>query len=119
MQELVFTKTHLVVYVDELTIMDWQGWIVVHMYVVEGWKNIHILLTLEQVLFGATTNNLTKVIVRSLLQYGGLFETNILFKLINFGANGVLIFQGAKTSVITQLKETHPPFMLGVHRFAH
>jgi hypothetical protein len=126
MQELVFTKTHLVqstkflfVSIDEITTMDCQGWIVVHMYVVEGWKHEHILLTLEQVLFGAIANNLTKMIVGSLLQYGGLSGTNLVSKLINFGANGALIFQGAKTSAITQLKETHTPFMPGVQFFAH
>jgi hypothetical protein len=46
--------------------MDCQGWIVVHMYMVEGWKHVHILLTLEQILFGVTTNNLIKVIVGSI-----------------------------------------------------
>ncbi len=123
----MFTKTHLVVQstkflfvsIDEITTMDCQGWIVVHMYVVEGWKHIHILLTLEQVLFGAISNNLIKMIMGSLLQHGGLFETNLVSKLISFGANGALVFQGAKNSVITQLKETHTPFMLGVHCFAH
>ncbi len=105
--------------IDEVTAIDCQGWIVVHIYVVEGWKHIHILLTLEHVLFGATTNNLIKVILGSLLEYGDLFETNLVSKLINFGVNGALVFQGAKTNVITQLNKTHTPFMLGVHCFAH
>jgi len=78
--------------IDEVTTIDCQGWIVIHMYVVEGWKHIHILLTLEQVLFGAIANNLTKVIVGSLLQYGGFFKTNLVSKLIKFGANGALLF---------------------------
>jgi hypothetical protein len=127
MQELVFTKTHLIVQstkflfvsIDEVTTIDCQGWIVVHMYVVEGWKHIHVLLTLKQVLFGAIANNITKVIVGNLLQYGGLFKTNSVSKLISFGANGVLVLQGVKTNVVTQLKKTHTPFMLGVHCFAH
>ncbi len=96
----MFTKTHLVVQstkflflsIDEVTTIDCQGWIVIHMYVVEGWKHIHILLTLEQVLFGAIANNLTKVIVGSLLQYGGFLKTNLVSKLIKFGANGALLF---------------------------
>jgi len=70
-------------------------------YVVEGWKYIPILLTLEQVLFCGTTNNLTKVIVTSLLQNGGFFNTHLVLKLISFGANVVLVFQGVKISVIT------------------
>jgi len=75
---------------DEVTTINCQRLIVVRMYVVEDWKHIHILLTLEQVLFGAIANNLTKVIVGSVLQYGGLFETNLVSKLISFGANGAL-----------------------------
>ncbi len=102
MQKFVFTKTHLVVQstkflfvsIDEVTTIDCQRCIVVHMYVVEGWKHIHILSTLEQVLFGAIANNLTKVIMGSLLQYGGVFETNLVSKLVSFGANGALVFQG-------------------------
>ncbi len=54
-------------FVDEVIIVDCQGWIVVHVYVVEGWKCIPILLTLEQMLFNAIVDNLTKVIMASLL----------------------------------------------------
>jgi hypothetical protein len=77
---------------DEITTVDCHGWIVVHVYVVEGWKHIPIFLTLEQVLFGVTTNNLTKVIMANLLQYGGLCKTNLASKLINFGVDGLLVF---------------------------
>jgi len=72
--------------------MDCHGWIVVHVYVVEGWKHIPILFTLEQVLFSVTTNNLTKVITENLLQYGSLFKTNLASKLINFGVDGLSVF---------------------------
>jgi len=36
----------------------------------------------------------------SLLQYGGLSKTNMASKLIMFGVDGVLIFQGVKINVI-------------------
>jgi hypothetical protein len=70
-------------------------------YVVEGWKCIPILLTLEQVLFRGIANNLTKVIVTSLPYNGGFFDTHLVSKLISFGVNGVLVFQGVKIGVIT------------------
>jgi hypothetical protein len=54
----------------------------------------------------------------ALLQYGGLFESNLGFKLMCFGTNGVIVFQGSKLDVIMQLKEKHAPFMLGVHYVA-
>ncbi len=55
----------------------------------------------------------------SLLYYGGLSKTNMASKLIMFGVDGVLIFQGAKTNVIIQLKEKCTFFMFKVHCVAH
>jgi len=54
--------------------VDCQGWIFVHVYVVEGWKRIPILSRLEQVLSNAILDNLIKVISTSLLQYRGLLK---------------------------------------------
>jgi len=75
MQKHVLTKTRLIIqspkflfmFVDEITNMDCQRWIFVHVYVVEGWKHIPILLTLEQVLSSVIVDNLTNVIMASLL----------------------------------------------------
>jgi hypothetical protein len=49
------------------------------------------------------------------LQIELLFESNLASKFINFGANGVLAFQG----VLTQIMEKHAPFMQVVHCVAH
>ncbi len=75
MRELLFKKTHLVVQltklifvsIDEITIMHYQRWIIIHVYVVEGWKYIPILLTSKQVLLNVIATNLIKVIMKSLL----------------------------------------------------
>lgn len=40
-------------------------------------------------------------------------------KLINFGVDGVLVFQGVKNGVIPHLKKKHAPFMPWVHYVAH
>jgi len=71
--------------------------------VVQGWKWIPILLTLEQMVSGGTTDSLTKVIVANVLQFGGLLKTNLASNLIGFGVDGVSIFQGTKIIVTTQL----------------
>jgi len=64
---------------------------------------------------GGTINNLTKVIVDNVLQCEGLSKSNLVSKLISFGANGISIFQGAKNGVITQEREIFSPYMLGIH----
>jgi hypothetical protein len=56
----------------EVTTIDNQSWISTHVYVVEGWRRLLFLLTLQQVLEGSNVDNLTKVIVVFLLIYGGL-----------------------------------------------
>jgi hypothetical protein len=58
------------------------------------------------------TDNLTKVIMHSVPQYGGLLESNPVLKLVSFGANGVLVFQGAESGVTTQFKKKFVPYML-------
>jgi len=74
---------------------------------------------LEQLVNGGTTNNLTKVIVESVFQNGGLKKSNLVSKLISFGPNGVSIFQGEKSGVTTQLREKFAPYMLRVHCVAY
>jgi hypothetical protein len=78
--------------IDEVTIMDFQSWLNVHVYLVDGWKPNPILLTMEQLVNGGTIDNLTKVIVDNVLQYEGLSKFDLVSKLIRFGANGVLVF---------------------------
>jgi hypothetical protein len=88
-------------FANEVTTMDYQSWLGVHVYLVTDWKHNPILLTLEQLVNGGIVNNLTKVIVDSVLQYGGLSKFDLVSKLINFGANGISVFQGAKNGVTT------------------
>jgi hypothetical protein len=68
---------------------------------------------------GGITNNFKKVIVDNVFQYRGLLEFDLVSKLISFGANGILIFQGVKSGVTTQLKEKFSPYTLRVHCVAH
>jgi UDP-N-acetyl-D-mannosaminuronic acid transferase (WecB/TagA/CpsF family) len=91
--------TSLILSCDEITSVDCQSWISVHGYVVIDWKRTHVLLTLERVIEGGTTDNLTVVIVNAARAYGALTEQKIREMLITFGADGVSTFQGAKFGV--------------------
>jgi hypothetical protein len=56
MHKIVFINTQMVVqktrfifiYVDEVTIVDFQSWLGVHVYFVDGWKCNFVLLTIDQ-----------------------------------------------------------------------
>jgi hypothetical protein len=40
-------------------------------------------------------------------------------KFISIGVDGNSVFQGSRTGVTIQMKETMAPFFMGVHCFAH
>jgi hypothetical protein len=43
---------------DEVTTINNQSWISIHCYVVEHWRQVSILLTLEQLVEGGTAVNI-------------------------------------------------------------
>jgi hypothetical protein len=59
--EFDFKKRFISISINGVTLWYYQSWFNAH--VVEGWTCMTILLTLEQVVNGGTTNNLTKVVM--------------------------------------------------------
>ncbi len=68
---------------------------------------------------GATSTNLTKLIMWNLVEFGGMTKTNVANKLVYVRVDGVTIFQGFKNVVTTKLMHNHAPFMSGVHYITH
>jgi hypothetical protein len=60
-----------------MTSVDNQSWVLVHGYVVNDWCQIPILLIVERVVDGSNLDNLTRVLMNSLLINGRLFQENI------------------------------------------
>jgi len=52
--------------------MDFQSWLGFHVYFVVSWKHNLVLLTLEHLINDGNIDYFTKVIMDSVLQYGGL-----------------------------------------------
>jgi ubiquinone/menaquinone biosynthesis C-methylase UbiE len=51
--------------------------------------------------------------------FGGLFDHDLVIKVVCFDVDGVVAFQGIKTRVATQLKQTSSPFCIHVHCVVH
>jgi hypothetical protein len=81
-------------------------------YVVDNWHKVPILLNLENIVDGGMFNNLTIVIIHFLAIFGGMSKIDIANKVVCFGDDGVIVFQGLKISVIVQLISKHPTFLL-------
>ncbi len=102
---------------DEVKTSYQYSQIFIHAYVVEDWQQTPMSLS---VVDGTTSNNLKCELVDDMVLFGDLCQETIASKLIAFGANGVNVFQGIRTGVITvQLKEENAPFMISVHYMSH
>ncbi len=108
----------IVTKIEVITINN-QSWLSIHVYVLEEWKRVSILLNLQGVVDEVAFNNSTSLIVKILMEFGGLNEKDLANKLVCFGANGVIVFQGVKNGVIAQIMQKHAPFVSGVHCMAH
>jgi hypothetical protein len=93
---------------DELTTINNHSWSSILIHVKEEWKKFPILPNLQRVVGGSIVDNLTYLIIQSLVEYGGLNEADIAKKLIYFGANGVMVQSGVTI-----------PFVSGVHYMVH
>jgi len=62
-----------------------------HVYMVEQWRRVPILLNLSWVINGVMINNLTLQIVQNLVEFGRMNKMDVANKLICFGTNGVTI----------------------------
>ncbi len=72
--------------------VDNRSLLIIHAYLVHGFKCIPILLNLKKLVNGGTFDNLTNVNFDSLMVYEGFTMYEINSKLIFFGYDGVIIF---------------------------
>lgn len=49
----------------------------------------------------------------------GLSREELFKKFLCYGDDGMNVFQGEKTKVTKQIKDSWPPFLMGVHYVVH
>jgi hypothetical protein len=72
---------YIVVNYDEVTNINNQSWCSIHAYIVDGFRRLPLLLNLERLFSENIANNLTTLIPRSLMEYGGLTIEHVANKL--------------------------------------
>jgi hypothetical protein len=76
---------------DEVTTMDNGMWVSIHVYLVKDYERFPMLAALEHVQEGATSNNLTKVVMTNLQALSGFDREEIAARLVCFGAGNHLL----------------------------
>ena len=117
-KEIVSTAPYFSITCDEVTILDNQSWINIHIYTIQEWEKMPMLLSLQRVTEGGAADNITKVILGAFTNEGGLTPHRIRDRFIAFGADGASVLQGKKNGV-TKLQVSHAPHMQGMHCVVH
>jgi len=104
---------------NKVSIVDNQSHHSIHVYVMHAWKIIPILFTFQHFVEGGNANDLTTMIVQSLMQQRGLLKKKTSTRLICFGANRTFLLQGCYTRMTFQMKEKHVIYMMGQHCMTH
>jgi hypothetical protein len=78
-----------------------------------------LLIGLKKIVHAPTADHLTSVVVEALEIGVGVGTGELGGHLLCFGADGITVFQGARTGVTVQLAQKHAPFSIGVHYMAH
>ena len=77
---------------DEVNTIDNGSWISIHAYVVQNWSRVPYLISLEKVVEGSSSDNLTQVIIDALTSAAKMERLALAKTLLCFGANGVSTF---------------------------
>lgn len=60
------------IFIDEVMTINNTQWLSIHLYVVQAWKRIPILLCVETVKVFITSDNIFALMVETCLDFGGL-----------------------------------------------
>jgi hypothetical protein len=93
--------------------------LLIHAYVVQNWLRIPIFTSFEHVAAGLGLDNLTQILMQTLMHEGCPMKNLISKWLMNFGADGIFVFQGTRSSVIIQIVNGWAPHFMGVHCMVH
>jgi hypothetical protein len=61
-KEIIHVARYIIVSGDEVTMIHNKSWVNVHVYLVDGFKCIHVLLNLKRLIGGGITSNMMNVI---------------------------------------------------------
>jgi hypothetical protein len=71
-----------------VTTVDNQSWISIHAYVLVDWERIPLLLSLERLTEGSTSDQITRTIMNVVERDGGLSAIEVRQRLLCFRSDG-------------------------------
>jgi hypothetical protein len=98
----VVSKTHYFsITCDDVTTLDNQYWISIHVYTIQDWEIVPMFLYLQRVTEGGGADNIKKMTLGALTNEGGLTKHQIRDRFMAFDTYGASILQGKRNGVTT------------------
>lgn len=120
MIEMIRFVRFIAVIADETTTNDNSSWIVVHVYIMQNWRRMSLLCSLQRMFStDAIADILIQTLVDALRSNWGLEVPDLEGKLLCIGVDGASAFQGHKIGVVKQISEKYALFVLEVHCCVH
>jgi uncharacterized protein (DUF2132 family) len=91
MAEMLGAARYVAITCDEVTTADCQSWISIHAYIIRDWERYPILLQIERVVHGTRLENITRTVLSTLSDDGGLSKLHIRDHLMCFSADGISV----------------------------
>lgn len=90
--------------VDEVTMIDNQKWISMHVYMRKNWVCTPLLLTFQWIEMGATIENIMVIILKNSIKFKGLVEEEFIFWCVCLGRDGDSTFQAIIQALLFKQK---------------
>jgi hypothetical protein len=103
----------------DVTTVDNQSWLSATTYTSMLDEQVCHLLQVCRMIDGNGADNITSMLLTTLMHHRGLSPDRVGVKLISFGANGASVFQGSRNGVAMQISRQFALYMLSVHDIAH
>jgi hypothetical protein len=84
--ETAWSVRFFAVSADEVTTIDNGTWISITLYYISEFARRSFMVTLEHVEEGASSNNLTRVIIKAVTSLTGMSRSDIASRMVAFGA---------------------------------
>jgi len=88
------STTYTNISANEVKTINSTQWLSIHLYVVQAWKRIPILLCVETIRVLATFDNIFVLMVKACLDFSGLGLEELGAKIVGMGCDGSSVFQG-------------------------
>ena len=103
-KKVISQTRYFAIFVDEVTTMDHESWLSVHINLCIGFSRVSILLGLFHLVEGNGTGAVKETIITCISYHGGLFENAVGERMVSFRADGVFVFQDSRIGKTQQLK---------------